>query len=140
MANAEKVVNVVKELALPSGKFAVFGGACLALLGIREAHDIEVFVSKDCVGYFQDDLWRQTSFNGQNPHLLGVVLDTEVQAFLDWDCPGWQPNIASYFSEPEVVEGVPCMPLDELMKWKHATARPKDLRDMELVDQWQQAR
>lgn len=45
MANAERIMEVVEELALPDSEFAVFGGACLALRHIRIARDLELFVT-----------------------------------------------------------------------------------------------
>lgn len=139
MANAEAIVEVVDTLGLSTNRneFAVFGGACLALRGIREARDLELFVAKRVANRLKSQGWRTESYSsGQNPHLLGRVIGIEVQVFSGWDCPGWQPDIRSYLHEPEIVLGLPCMPLDDLIEWKRETARPKDLRDLALVERW----
>ena len=141
MANAERVIEVVDHLGLsgPRREFAVFGGACLALNGIREAHDLDLFATKRVSRRLKSEGWRTERFsNGQNPHLLGSVLGLEVQIFSSWECIGWQPDIHGYINDPEITLGVPCMPLGDLMEWKLYTARPKDLRDLALVDHWRE--
>lgn len=137
MANAEEIIAAVKILDFPKNEFAVFGGACLALHGIREANDLELFVS-EAVKVIQARKagWVPRSYSGRNYHWVGLVGTLEVQIFSEWDNEGWQPSIKQYLNEPEVVRGVPCMPLDQLMEWKAQTARPKDLRDIELVARW----
>lgn len=140
MANAEHIIKVVEELGFPESEFAVFGGACLALRRIREARDLEVFVT-DRVN---DNLlcsegWSQEDFAGGNQHLVGMILGLEVQVFSRWDSEGWQPKINSYIKEPEFVLDIPCMPIDELTAWKRATARPKDLRDLDLIEEWRRS-
>lgn len=143
MASAEKIIEAIDYLGLskPRHEFAVFGGACLALSGVREAQDLDLFVTKRVYRRLTSDGWEKKSFsNGKNPHLVGSALGIEVQAFSGWDCLGWQPDIGGYLENPKLIRELPCMPLDDLMEWKRYTARPKDLRDLALVDGWREDR
>lgn len=136
MATAEKIIDVIGELDFDKSEFAIFGGACLALRGIREARDIELFITESVKRTLIDQGWTERTFDGRNPHIVGQVGCVDVELFSSWDGDGWQPAIDTYLEKPEIVRGLPCMPLDELLIWKRLTARPKDLRDIELVELW----
>lgn len=137
MANAERITSVINELHLPVEEFVVFGGACLALRNIREARDVELFVTKNVIGSLvSGNSWESVFFAGRNHHLLGEVEGVEVQLFDSWDNDIWQPDIERYLMNPDYVAGIPCIPLVDVREWKLKTARPKDLRDVALIDEY----
>lgn len=132
-------MEIIGTLDLPAGHYAVFGGAILAMLDIREANDIDLFVDDLLFKRFVSDGWQTLSENGR-PSYVSTVIDSEkVQAFRVWEGGDWRPDINSYISDPQVIEGIPFMPLDELYKWKYATRRPKDLEDLEFIDSYREA-
>ena len=136
---AAEIISTIKDLDFPAGEHVVFGGGCLALRDIREASDLDLFVTKEVFDKsLANNNWACNSFNGRNPHLIGQLRGVEVQLFSEWDKDeAWQPDIRGYLERPEFVRGIACMPLAELLEWKGSIARPKDIRDIRLVNNWQ---
>lgn len=70
------------------------------------------------------------------PYLVTEINGTVVEAYRAFENKKWQPKFQRYLIEPELIEGYRFMPLDELYEWKAATRRPKDLRDLRLIDEY----
>jgi hypothetical protein len=113
--NDRKLIALIKTIDLPVEQYALFGGACLAIRNIRNLND-------------------EKSTEKRKPYLITKISGIDIQAFKIWEGVGWQPDIRAYIDNPEVVQGISFMPLTELYKWKQATRRPKDLKDLKLID------
>lgn len=116
----------IKELNLPLGKYVVVGGAMEAM-GIRKANDIDVVVTKDLF----DELIRK----GWKVHENRMLKSEGVDVFPDYS---WRDkyvaNTEELIENANVIDGVPYVQLEELLKWKKAAARSKDLKDVELIE------
>ena len=73
--NKSRVKEIIDTLDLPKGHFAVFGGAILAMLNIREAHDIDLFVDDLLFERFVNGGWQSLSENGR-PSYVSTVMNT----------------------------------------------------------------
>lgn len=134
-------IKQVQSLRLPTTDYLVFGGGCLAALNLRMAEDIDLFITEKLYNRLLKQGWQETRVGKRKPYLVTNKNGVEIQAFSVWEGEGWQPQIANYFNYPEIIKGIPFMPLDQLYQWKAATRRPKDLVDMALIEvYWQQRR
>jgi len=130
----EKVVKIIKNLNLPKGHYVVFGGSTLAIRNLRDAQDIDLFITDKLYTELLQNGWRVSSSDSTKNYLLNYVEGIEIQAYKRWQKEGWQPNFKDYLKTPEVFKGIPLMPLAEMRKWKEYTARQKDLLDVKLID------
>lgn len=131
-----KLLRLLRQLNLPKGQYVVFGGACLVIHGLRQADDIDIFVTKKLYNQLKSSDWTEQWPKVENPPLLETIIeDTAVHAFYDWQQrKKWRPNIKKLIEQPELIEGFPFMPLELLHKWKSSLSRSKDDKDIKLIE------
>ena len=136
-SNKETIFERVKKLNFPIGKYVVVGGAMEAH-GIRKAVDVDFVVTQDLFDDLQKQGW------GIKPCLPGDIGKDGTKRKLRKDGVtiisefSW---LDKYFAKTEdliagadIIDGIPFVSLDELLKWKKASRREKDLRDTELIE------
>jgi len=135
--NRVKLLSLIDALNLPKGEWVVFGGACLTAHGIRETTDLELFVTARLYDELKSGGWeeRVTGSTGAR-YVMKVHENIPVLAFITCGSDQWRPQVEKYLQKPEAISGIPCMPLTEMYSWKAATARPKDLSDLVLMDDY----
>ena len=125
----DKFIEIVKNLELPIGKYVLFGSAALAIRGLREADDIDILMS--------EDLWYELKV--KSGWKLGISkLGSE---YLSCDNIGLykdlvlgDQDISFLISSADIISDLPFLNLDELIKWKQILKREKDLKDIELIN------
>jgi len=133
--NQTRPFSLIDALSLPKGEWVVFGGACLTARGIRDTTDLELFVTDLLYDKLKDMGWEEkVTGSTRAPYVIKMHEDIPVLAFITCGSERWRPNVEEYFSNPEVVNDVPFMPLTEMYAWKAATARPKDIDDLGLIE------
>lgn len=127
------IVERVKELNLPLGKYVVVGSGTLEALGMRSANDIDIAVVPE--------LYRQLRATGEweeEERYCKIFLKRDgidIIPQLSWaDYPtSTEEAIASAF----IIDGIPFMNLDELKRFKKALGREKDKADIALIENYQ---
>lgn len=128
----EAIISKVKELNLPEGSFLVFGSGPLAEAGIREAQDIDLLVSPEIYAELKKPGWQELRKDEKDIPLVHDVFE----AHDSWNFSSYSPTLEHLLATATVIEGVPFAALEEVKKWKLASARPKDLADAELIDKY----
>lgn len=128
----QEIVTKVKSLNLSPGSFVVFGSCPLAAAGIREANDIDMLVSKAVLKSFKALGWKQVD-KGHNDKPLTFE---DFEAHDNWEFSSYHPTLEHLLSTATIVDGVPFASLDEVRKWKVASGRPKDFKDVALIDNY----
>ena len=128
----EEIISKVKSLNLPNDSYVVFGSCPLAIAGIREANDIDLFVSPEVFAKLRKAGW-QALHKGHNddPLIQGVF-----EAHDNWDFSAYSPTLKHLLGSATVVDDIAFASLEEVRKWKVATARPKDLADIKLINEY----
>ncbi len=128
--NFEEIVKKVKELYPPPGEYALFGSVPLAAHGIRESHDIDMIVTpelyerlKTTPGWHEADIPR-------HPRL---ITNGVFECDMNWNYGEYLPDPKRLINEAEMIDGVAVVRLSEVLEWKLAFARPKDIKDVELI-------
>lgn len=127
----------VKKLNFPLGKYVVVGGAMEAH-GIRDAVDVDVIVTEDLF----DDLVRQgwppklcrpgdVGKNGNKRKLRKD--DVSIISEYSWS-DKFFTNTEDLIASADMIENIPFVKLDVLLKWKKACAREKDFNDVILIE------
>ncbi len=129
MSNHE-LFQKVKELHLPVGKYALFGSAPLAIRGIRECRDIDMIVS--------EDVWEEYKRKGWEcavaAHGSEYLSHDDIELWKDWYPGEW--DVSDIIAKAEIIDGLPFVTLDTVVKWKKLKGREKDIRDIELIEEF----
>ncbi len=124
------IINKVKELGLPHDSYVVFGSCPMALAGIRESSDIDMLVSEEVFAGLQKSGWKILDKGGKDKPLV----NGNFEAHKSWEFSHYNPSLSHLLETADIVDDVPFASLDEVRKWKAASARPKDIKDIELID------
>ena len=113
-------------LRLPTDKYALFGSALLALYRIRPASDLDVIVKKD--------LWNQlerkySNCIKQSPLCIQIG---NIEIYKDWMT--LTDDVDEMIDTADMIENVPFVKFEYVVKWKRLMGRPKDLSDIRLIE------
>ncbi len=128
----EDIIKKVKELDLPKGSYVVFGSCPMALAGIRESNDIDLLVTKELFDTFAKQGWTLTDKGADDKPLA----KDNFEAHYKWDFSSYKPTLEQLLINATVVGGTPFAALEEVRAWKTSSGRPKDLKDIELIDNY----
>ena len=113
--------------------YIVAGSGVLGALGLREAADIDLVVSRVVYEKFESaGTWQRKYYPNGASGLVNGIYD----ASLDWDSETGEPNLHELKQEGTVIDGVPFVSLPRLRAWKQKMGRPKDLADIVLIDRY----
>lgn len=132
----EQIIAKVKTLNLPAGSYVVFGSCPLAAAGIRKAQDIDMLVSPQVFEELKQRGWTAVDKGKDDKPLAHDVFE----AHQNWNFSSYSPTLEQLLATANIIDGVPFAALNEVRKWKAASGRPKDLRDIELIDGYLQAK
>ncbi len=121
----------VRALALPDEGYAVIGGGVLEAHGLRRSGDVDLLVSLETYELLRTRGWQgETGLDG-----VGTKLRSgEAEAFLDMGVGEWKADNAGFLARAERTDGVWFCSLADTRAFKAALGRPKDLRDIALID------
>ena len=127
----KELFQKVKDLNLPLGEYAIFGSGPMGIRGIREMNDIDIIVTQKLWNIFTGNSeWELRQGNGSyglaNRHL-------GIETWKDWG-PGW--DVEKLIQEAEIINDLPFVKLEKMIKWKKISGRDKDLKDLELIKDW----
>ena len=116
------IIERVKSLNLPFGEYVIVGSGIMEALGMRKAGDIDISVTEELFEKLQHvaDAWREERID-----IKRKLLDGEYPV-----------TTQELIESSVVIEGIPFMNLEELIKFKQATAREKDFKDIELINSY----
>ena len=119
----------VKELALPIGRYVLFGSAPLGIRNLRECADIDIVVTQDIWDkYKARPDWQLDKTRHGNSYLRNGSLEL----LKDWKPGIW--DIEKLIKEAEIIDGLPFVRLEYVVEWKRLNAREKDLKDIEIIE------
>jgi len=130
----EEIITKVKALDLPKNSYVVFGSCPLAVAGIREANDVDLFVSEEVFAKLKKTGWRELR---KSPDDIPLVYDV-FEAHDNWNFSSYKlaPTLKQLLASAVIVDEIPFASLEEVRKWKAASGRPKDLIDIKLIDKY----
>jgi hypothetical protein len=126
----EEIITKAKALHLPKNSYVVFGSCPLAMAGLRQAGDIDLFVSRKVFDKLKAIGWREQRNKVNNTQLVHDVFE----AYDNWHFGSYNPTLEHVLVSATVIDGVPFASLEEVRTWKMTFGRPKDLIDVDLID------
>jgi len=130
MEKTQEKINKVLSLELPKDKYCVYGGFVLELLGIRESDDIDIIV--------KDNLWeklKQKYPENQYKDKKGNRINIDNIEIWEHLRP-YKENPEEIIDRANKIQGIKTMSLDDLVEFKKAYGREKDLKDIELINRY----
>ena len=128
------VIAEIKKLNFPPDQYVVFGGASLAARRIRETHDADILVVPELLERCRGDRqWRvHPRINANEPD----GLDNGVIEIYPTIGGGYKADFNTLRKNAEIIGGVPFCDLKDVKAIKASYGREKDLRDIQLIDEF----
>ena len=132
--NFEEIAGKVKKLNLPTGKYALFGSVPMTVHGIRESKDIDILLTPELYDRFRETgEWREETLPDGDKKLAKGDFDVFKTW---WSSDSYGRDVSKLIAGAEILDGVPVIKLEEVLVWKKAFAREKDLKDVKLIEEF----
>ncbi len=133
--NRAEILASIKALDLPKDSYLAFGSVPLAMAGIREAGDIDMFVTAELLEQKRAEGWQPIHKSDRD-----IPLGYDCFEIHDnWDFgKGYNPSLADLQTRAYTIEGIPFASLADVREWKVVSGRPKDIEDIRLIDEYLQ--
>ena len=133
---SETFADKVKALNLPLDQIIVIGSGILDQLGIRPASDIDLAASSDLMKKLSEESGDWIKKFDDNQRFYFVKDDGSVEVWDGWVFDGQTVSYDDLLDYAVEYDGVRFVDLEFLRKWKSWRGREKDVRDVELIDEW----
>lgn len=101
--------------------------------GIRESRDIDLLVTSELYAELRaDDAWEIKHW----PDGAEYLANGDYEADDIWHYNDYKPKTEYIISIAEMINDVPFAPLTEVLRWKIAFGRQKDLADVKLIEEY----
>ena len=128
MKKIKKLLIDFKKLKLPDGSYAIYGSGPLGVRGIRDIRDLDVIVT--------DELYQKLKEKYLRDSKKELIKLGEIEIYPIW---AWNPTFAGLkqtINRAELIDGLRFVLLEDLVKWKQKMGRPKDFKDIELINNY----
>lgn len=123
------VLEDLRQLALPEGRYMVMGSGILDALGIRPAEDVDLVVGDEVYESLAQQGWSQAIASNGSPRLEQGVF----QVYDRWLDESEVKKLEQLLPDAQWVDGVAYNSLAKLVFYKQRRGRDKDLQDVELM-------
>jgi len=125
--------QLVRDLNLPAGQYAITSSGPLGVREIREIGDIDLVVD--------DDLWNELASMyptvlEQGVTKIRISPDIEVlgEGSLYRSGEAGQPSIAAQIEKADIIDGLPFANLEHVLHFKRQMNREKDRQDIAALE------
>jgi hypothetical protein len=127
----DDIFNQVKSLNLPIGEYAVIGSGVMSAYDIRRHKDIDLVVTQDLYEELKNLGWRTKKIKPDfEVVIFGIAEASPKMITLD----NYRPNIESLINEADVINGIAFTKLTDVIDFKRALSREKDINDILLIE------
>ena len=121
--NKNDIINRLEDLNFDKNRYWVLAGSAMVLHGIRpKTHDIDMGCTKE----FADALEAQGYLIDLMPDgTRRITYAEDVEIFEDW-----------IFDRVVFVDEIPVISLDGLLEMKRSLGREKDMRDVQMIEEF----
>ena len=125
MVNQHKINDVIDELELRDKNYMIYMGGSLCIRGVRLTNDLDICVEPEMF------LYLAKKYNKENDIYIALVdrkFDLEIE---DFNVEIFERT--NFDDEYEIVDGLKCQTLDEIIKMKRRFNREKDQKDIIML-------
>ena len=105
-------------------------------MGIRPASDIDLAASSDLMKKLSEESSDWIKKFDDNQRFYFVKDDGSAEVWDGWEFDGQAVSYDDLLDYAVEYDGVRFVDLEFLRKWKSWRGREKDVRDVELIDEW----
>lgn len=117
----------LNRLGLHSDEVVIIGSSILGVLGIRKSNDIDILVSEE---QFENIASRGNYQLGYYSDGTRQLIIDNVELTYQWD----DKTVSQIMPDTTTIKGIHFLSLDSVRKYKERMGRPKDKRDIILID------
>ncbi len=125
--------QLVRDLNLPVGQYAITSSGPIGVREIREIGDIDLVVD--------GDLWNELAsaypiIQEQGVTKIRISQDIEVLGEVSFYAPRetGQPSVAEQIAQADIIDGLPFVSLRHVLYFKRKMKRKKDERDIAALE------
>ena len=132
--NDNWIIQTMQQLNLPDAQYAVFGSGLLDVLGLKKANDIDLLVTKELFDTLERKKdWVHFVYPDGYPGLKHTTYDAEL--FYQSDMPLCNSGgVERMICDAVEIQGIKFVQLSDILAWKKALGREKDVRAVELIE------
>lgn len=117
------IIKILKDMNLPLEDFWVTSGAALVIHGVKESTgDIDLGCTTNLAKHF---LERGCKYKVTEDNSKIIEVNNELELIENW-----------FVDKIEIIDGLPVASLESIKKQKAKLGREKDIRDIELIDEF----
>lgn len=124
--------GIIKAQHLPKEEFVVFGSGPLAIHGIRETRDIDLFISPKLYEALKSRGWEEKFWPSGDRYLVHDIFEVTDS----WDYDEYNPSFEEIRSRAEIYDDIPYASLEDVLVWKKAFGREKDQKDIKAIEDY----
>lgn len=129
-----EIINKVKSLNLPVGKYMLIGGSNLAVRGFRDTRDLDILVVPDLFNRLMSEGFTLDKEYEQKWNRKRLIKDDiEIYGDIYLEKQNYFFDVEQIIAEANMVEGIPVQSLSNILVCKADSARDKDLKDIGLI-------
>ena len=118
--------EMIHDLKIETDQYIVVGGAVLALLHLRDTHDVDLVVSSDVYEKFRGQKhWREFVWSSGKK----VLVHEQYTLMKTW----MGQSLGQLRRDQQVINGISCVSTDRLVDAKRKIGRRKDFSDIALL-------
>lgn len=129
------IFTQVKSLNLPFGEYAVIGSGVMSAYGIRAHRDIDLVITEELFLDLKKNGWKVKQIRPDfEVVVFGIVEASPKMVTLD----NYKPDIQKLIKTADNINGVAFTKLTEVIDFKRALGRDKDMKDIEMIEDFLQ--
>ena len=125
-------IDQLRRLHLPVNKFLIFGSATMALLGIKNNDDLDLWVTEDLFKTMAKD--RNLNPIMKHGRLFYTTPDGNIDITNTIPCT--KGKVEDYLKRSIIIYGFHFVSVDDLIAWKKCMGRPKDLEHIRMLEKF----
>lgn len=123
MLTKERIIEKLEKLDLPIEHYWLVSGAALVMHGVKKStKDIDLSFTTELFNKFVNVGYKCEVYENDNSNY--ILLDNSIEAFENWEV-----------DDIEIIDGIPVGSLESIRKHKVNLGRPKDKKDIVLIDE-----
>ncbi len=136
--NLKKVnhINKLRRLGLPLNKVLIVGSGTMALLGIKDNSDLDLWVTPDVFKKMKTNKKLKPVMN--HGRLFYETLDGDIEASSIMPCTNGR--VEDYLKRAIIVYGFHFKSVNDVIAWKKCMGRPKDKRHVKMLEKYKKNR
>jgi hypothetical protein len=129
-------IKEVKKLNFSLGEYVIVGSGPMIIRGLKKAHDIDIVATENLFNKCKLEGWEIKPWT--YPQKIGQIYlrQGNVEIFKDVNCGNFNPTIKELIERSEIIEGIPFVSLQDMLKFKREYNTEKHLKDIATTEEF----